>query len=111
MFSTAKKVIYSTCFIFLFGIVIPVWIASVKVDTITNASPSPLADPVLKVIGNTRKFLLSRVEGLRLRDQVALWSQKTVAVGTSVPFGLVPELRYTGFAEKQGDEVMLSAKF
>ena len=80
MFSTAKKVIYSTCFIFLFGIVIPVWIASVKVDTITNASPSPLADPVLKVIGNTRKFLLGRVEGNQLRDKIALWNQKSGVV-------------------------------
>ena len=77
MFNSIKKFIYSACIIFLFGMIIPAWIASVKVETIKNASSSQLADPVTKVIGNTRKFLLGRVEGSRLRDQVILWSQKT----------------------------------
>ncbi|MCL2305416.1 MAG: hypothetical protein FWC43_08750 [Planctomycetaceae bacterium] len=80
MFNSAKKFIYSTCFIFLFGIAIPAWIASVKVETIMNSPPSPLADPVMKIVGNTRKFLLCRVEGLQLRDKVTLWSQKTEVV-------------------------------
>jgi len=76
MFNSIKKIIYSACIIFLFGVIIPAWIASVKVETIRNASPSPLADPVMKVVSNTRKILQGRVEGSRLRDQVILWSQK-----------------------------------
>jgi len=80
MFNSTKKLIYSTCIIFLFGIIIPVWIASVKVEAIKSFSLSPLADPVTKVIGNTRKFLLSRVEGSRLHEKVILWSQKTGVV-------------------------------
>jgi len=78
MFNSAKKFIYSVSIILLFGVIIPVWIASTKVETLKNASSSPLADPVMKVIGNTRKFLLGRVEGDQLRDKIALWNQKTV---------------------------------
>jgi len=74
MFNSTKKIIYSTCIIFLFGVILPVWIASVKAEAIKNSSPFPLADPVMKVIGNTRRFLLGRVEGSRIRDKVILWS-------------------------------------
>ena len=84
MFNSAKKIFYSGCFILLFGVVVPAWIAYVKVEAINNFSPSPLADPVMKVVGNTRKFLLSRVEGLRLRDQVSLWSGERGVMSTPI---------------------------
>ncbi len=65
-----RKILFSAVYIFVFGVIIPVWIASVKAESLQTLQPeTTLAEPVARLVGNTRKLLLSRLEATRQKNR------------------------------------------
>ncbi len=70
MLTYIRKILFSAVYIFVFGVIIPVWIASVRAESLQTLQPeTTLAEPVARLVGNTRKLLLSRLEATRQKNR------------------------------------------
>ncbi|MGL6193509.1 MAG: hypothetical protein ACRC2T_01650 [Thermoguttaceae bacterium] len=81
MFSVVRKTIYSAFVILLFGVVVPVWVASAKAEQTFSPRAESLSESACKLIGHARKILLTKVDSECWKNQLSLYHPSFTEVG------------------------------